>query len=1197
MGKYLFISLLYSRLMTVSTTRFNTLATEYPTRSPFHPALPLNPGERVFWGNLHGSSMGLVISAAAQAHAGPLLIITADVPSAQRLEYELRFYTGAHGNTDTTDQNALPVLTFPDWETLPYDNFSPHQDIISQRLATLYQIPTLQRGIVIVPISTLMHRMPPRNYLEGNSLLLDVGEKLDIDQLRKRLESAGYQYASQVMEHGEFTVRGSLLDLYPMGSNLPYRIDLLDNEIDSIRTFDPETQRSVEAIQRIRLMPAREFPIDKDGITRFRHAYRTCFEGDPQKSIIYRDISGGITPPGIEYYLPLFFDNTQTLHDYLPATCLIVITEGVEQAATEFWNEINERYEQRRHDLERPLPPPTKVFLQANEIFGANRNFPQIALQRSARGGVGDEHAGTYNYGTHTTPTLTLVARSPHPSAPLVEFINQFQGRILFAAETAGRRETIIDLLKGCDFHPATFDNWQAFLNSSARLGVTVIPLEHGLLIDDPCVAVIAESQIFGEQVMQRRRRKARGSRDADVLVHNLAELHIGAPVVHEEHGVGRYLGLQTLKLGGQDDATEFLTLEYAGGDKLYVPVSSLHLISRYTGAAPENAPLHRLGGEQWQRARRKAAERVHDVAVELLDIYARRAARKGHAFAAPDEQYQAFTAGFPFEETPDQHAAIQNVLSDMVSGNPMDRLVCGDVGFGKTEVAMRAVFMAVQGGKQVAVLVPTTLLAQQHYQNFKDRFADWPVRIEMLSRFRSKKEQDIAMLGINNGTVDIVIGTHKLLQGDTTFHNLGLVVIDEEHRFGVRQKERFKALRAEVDVLTLTATPIPRTLNMAVAGLRDLSIIATPPSRRLAVKTFVREWNKGLVQEACLREIKRGGQVYFLHNDVDTIEKMARQIEELVPEARVRIAHGQMRERDLEHVMFDFYHQRFNILVCTTIIETGIDVPSANTIIMNRADKFGLAQLHQLRGRVGRSHHRAYAYLIIPQRSLITADAAKRLDAIESLEELGAGFTLATHDLEIRGAGELLGDEQSGQMHEIGFTLYTELLERAVKALKSGKQPNLEQPLDNNAEIDLHIQALIPADYLPDVQTRLAMYKRISNATNEEELRELQVEMIDRFGLLSDPIRNLFQITSLKLKARPLGIRKIEAGPASGRIIFGKEPNVDSRTIIRLIQTQARSYKLDGQDKLRFMMAMPDHTTRIQAVSNILDTLTEKYV
>ena len=1193
--------------MTMPVSDFTPLATDLPTCSPFYPVLPNKPGERVFWGNLHGSSMGLVISTAAQAHAGPLMVITADVSSAQRLEYELRFYTTAQGGADAqsnaspADQHGLPVLTLPDWETLPYDNFSPHQDIISQRLATLYQLPMLQRGIVIVPISTLMHRLPPRSYLDGNSLLLDVGEQLDMDQLRKRLESAGYQCVSQVMEHGEFAVRGSLLDLYPMGSNLPYRIDLLDQYCDSIRTFDPETQRSVESIKRIRLMPAREFPINKDDITRFRQAYRTCFEGDPQKSMIYRDVSNGITPPGIEYYLPLFFTSTQTVYDYLPSNCLVVIAEGVEQAATDFWSEIGERYEQRRHDIERPLLPPTKIFLQANEVFAENRNFPQIALQR----GHTDERAGAYNYGTHTAPTLTLVARSSHPSAALVEFINQRQGRFLFAAETAGRRETIIDLLKGCDFYPTTFDNWQSFLNSNVILGIIVMPLEHGLLIDEPRIAVIAESQIFGEQVMQRRRRKVRGGRDADALVHNLAELHIGAPVVHEEHGVGRYLGLQSLKLGAlsgqalnlQNSETEFLTLEYAGGDKLYVPVSSLHLISRYTGAAPENAPLHRLGGEQWQRARRKAAERVHDVAAELLDIYARRAARQGHAFAAPDEQYRAFSAGFPFEETPDQQTAIQDVLNDMVSGKPMDRLVCGDVGFGKTEVAMRAVFMAVQGGKQVAVLVPTTLLAQQHYQNFKDRFADWPVRIEMLSRFRSKKEQDVAMLGINNGTVDIVIGTHKLLQGDITFKNLGLVVIDEEHRFGVRQKERFKALRAEVDVLTLTATPIPRTLNMAVAGLRDLSIIATPPSRRLAVKTFVREWDKGLIQEACLREIKRGGQVYFLHNDVDTIEKMARQIEELVPEAHVRVAHGQMRERDLEHVMFDFYHQRFNVLVCTTIIETGIDVPSANTIIMNRADKFGLAQLHQLRGRVGRSHHRAYAYLIIPQRSLITADAVKRLEAIESLEELGAGFTLATHDLEIRGAGELLGDEQSGQMHEIGFTLYTELLERAVKALKSGKQPNLEQPLDNNAEIDLHIPALIPADYLPDVHTRLVIYKRIANAANEEELRELQVEMIDRFGLLSEPIKNLFQITALKLKARPLGIRKIEAGPATGRIMFGKEPNVDPRTIIQLIQTQTHTYKLDGQDKLRFTLSMPDNTARVDAVNKILDRLTEKFV
>ncbi|MDX1253123.1 MAG: transcription-repair coupling factor [Gammaproteobacteria bacterium] len=1167
--------------MTISAPASNPLTSADSRLTPFQPILPAKPGERVWWGELHGSSFGLVITAAAQRHRGPVVVIMADVSAASRLEYELKFYIAK--------RDTLPVLTFPDWETLPYDSFSPHQDIISQRLATLYQLPSLQRGILIVPASTLMHRLPPRAWLEGSSLMLDVGEKLDMDQFRKRLEAAGYHCVSQVMEHGEFAVRGSLIDLYPMGCPQPFRIDLFDNEIDSIRIFDAETQRSLDSVKQIRLMPAREFALDKEAITRFRQAWRASFEGDPQRTVIYRDVSNGLAPPGIEYYLPLFFEHTGTLFDYLPAQSLLIATEGMEQAATDFWNAAGERYEQYRYNTERPLLPPARVFLQAGEVLGATHDFPRVMLQHTAV----DARAGAYNHATLPTPSLTLAPRAPQPAAALLEFVTNFPGRVLFAAETAGRRETLLELLKGIHLHPAAFDNWQAFVETEARLGITVAPLEHGLLIDTPPIAVIAEPQIFGEQAMQRRLRKTRG-RDVDALVRNLAELDIGAPVVHEEHGVGRYLGLQTLNVG--DIETEFLTLEYAGGDKLYVPVSSLHLISRYSGAAAENAPLHRLGGEQWQRAKRKAAEQVRDVAAELLDIYARRAARKGHAFPPPDEQYTAFTAGFPFEETPDQQAAIQDVIINMTSGQPMDRLVCGDVGFGKTEVAMRAVFMAVHGGAQVAVLVPTTLLAQQHYQNFKDRFADWPVRIEVLSRFRSKKEQEAALEGIAEGKVDIIIGTHKLIQDNVKFKNLGLVVIDEEHRFGVRQKERFKALRAEVDVLTLTATPIPRTLNMALSGMRDLSVIATPPARRLAVKTFVREWNKALIQEACLREIKRGGQVYFLHNEVETIEKVAREVEELVPEARVRIAHGQMRERELEHVMLDFYHQRFNILVCTTIIETGIDVPSANTIIINRADKFGLAQLHQLRGRVGRSYHRAYAYLVIPPRGVMTADAVKRLEAIESLEELGAGFTLATHDLEIRGAGELLGEEQSGQMQEVGFSLYTDLLERAVKALKSGKQPNLDQPLDTHAEIDLHIPALIPEDYLPDVHARLVMYKRIANAASDEELRELQVEMIDRFGLLPEQVKNLFQVTRLKLKARPLGIRKIEAGPAGGRILFNAQPDIDPRTIIHLIQTQPRAYKLDGQDRLRFTLAMADSAARIQGVEQVLEKLGEKY-
>jgi transcription-repair coupling factor (superfamily II helicase) len=1148
--------------------------------SPLKPYLPDHTGERLYWGQLYGSSYGLALSAAARRHAGPLLLVTEDTLAAQRLEYELRFYIG--------DNPALPVLSFPDWETLPYDNFSPHQDIVSQRLEALYRLPGLQRGVLIVPLTTLMLRLVPQNYLTANSLLLEVGERLDLTALRKRLESSGYQYVSQVMEHGEFAVRGGLVDLFPMGAAQPYRVDLLDDQVDTIRTFDTETQRTTATVKHIRLLPAREFPLNDEGIGRFRQAWRVHFEGDPQRSPLYRDVSKGLAPPGIEYYLPLFFEHMTTLFDYLPSSSLVMVSDGVEAAAERLWQEIEERYEQGRHDSERPLLPPSQLFLKIQELDNALSTFPQVITQRFE---IEPNAVGTFvNYGTQSPPALTLDARAADPMAALRTFLEEYDGRVLFAAETTGRRETLLEMLRGRGWQPVLFPNWQAFLESEARLGITVAPLEKGLLLKEPRLAIVAESQLFGERVMQRRRRKTR-ARDTENIIRNLTELHIGAPVVHEDHGVGRYLGLQVLQVG--DLETEFLTLEYAGGDKLYVPVASLHFISRYTGAAPENAPLHRLGSDQWQRAKRKAQEKVRDVAAELLEIYARRAARKGHAFTLGEEEYAAFAAAFPFEETPDQLDAIHSVLADMRSDKPMDRLICGDVGFGKTEVAMRAAFVAVQGGRQVAVLVPTTLLAQQHYQNFKDRFADWPVRVEVLSRFRSKKQQDEVVIGLADGSVDIIIGTHKLLQSDIKFKRLGLVVIDEEHRFGVQQKERFKQLRAEVDVLTLTATPIPRTLSMSLSGMRDLSIIATPPARRLAVKTFVREWNKTLIQEAVLREIKRGGQVYFLHNDLDTIEKMAQGIEALVPEAGVRVAHGQMRERELEQAMLDFYHQRFNVLVCSTIIESGIDVPSANTIIINRADKFGLAQLYQLRGRVGRSHHSAYAYLIIPPRNAITADALKRLEAIESIQDLGTGFTLASHDLEIRGAGELLGEEQSGQIQEVGYTLYTELLERAVKALRSGREPELDRPLDHGAEIDLRIPALIPEDYLPDVHTRLILYKRIASAASADELRELQVEMIDRFGLLPQPAKTLFKITELKLQAQPLGIHKIEAGEHGARLIFAEKPSVDPGKIISLIQREPKVYKLDGQNKLRIIKSLPDAATRIQAIEQILQAVT----
>ncbi len=1145
--------------------------------SPLEPQLPTRPGERRDWRGLAGDSAALAIASAAERHDGLTLIVTATPYEAQTLEAAVRFFA----------DDGLPVHTLPDWETLPYDVFSPHQDIISERLRALHALPRTRRGVLLVPGATLMQRIAPPSFLDGTTLLLGEGDRLDLDTMRVRLERAGYRCVSEVMEHGEFAVRGSILDLFPMGSDAPYRIDLFDDEVDTIRRFDPESQRSSDRVERIELLPAREFPTGEDGVTRFRRNWRAHFEGDPTVSLIYREVSEGHLPNGVEYYLPLFFEETATLFDYLPGEALVLRTEGLDRALDADWEHITTRYEQRRHDRERPLLPPQALYLRPDELRERLNALPQASVSGEA---PASESAATVRHDVEPLPALRSVPTAERPLAALEAFVTGHEGRILFVAETAGRRERLMERLAPLGMNPRVTDGWQTFLAGADRCAITTGPLETGfILTGDPPVTVIPEAALFADRASQKRRRQ-RTERDLDAIIRDLTDLHIDAPVVHEDHGVGRYKGLQTLEVGGV--ATEFLTLEYSGGDKLYVPVSSLHLVTRYTGMDSDHAPVHRLGGEQWDRAKRKAAERARDVAAELLDIYARRAARKGHAYRYEHDEYRRFAEQFPFEETPDQETAIAAVIRDLESEQPMDRVVCGDVGFGKTEVAMRAAFVGVQEGRQVAVLVPTTLLAQQHYQNFTDRFADWPVRIELLSRFRSQKEQSTALRDLAEGKVDIVIGTHKLLQPNVRFRELGLVIMDEEHRFGVRQKERLKALRAQVDVLTLTATPIPRTLNMSLAGMRDLSIIATPPARRLAVRTFVNEWNDALVQEACLREIHRGGQVYFLHNDVDSIERIAREVEALVPEARVRIAHGQMPERELERVMLDFYHQRFNVLVCTTIIESGIDVPSANTIVINRADRLGLAQLHQLRGRVGRSHHRAYAYLIAPPRRSMTSDAAKRLDAIAAHEDLGVGFTLASHDLEIRGAGELLGDEQSGQIQEVGFTLYTELLERAVRDIKAGKEPELDRPLHHGTEVDLRIPALLPDDYLPDVHTRLVQYKRIANAANTEALRELQVEMIDRFGLLPEPAKNLFRLTELKLTAQQLGIRRVEAGPGGGMLEFGESPRVDPAALVRLVQEQPGVYRLEGQEKLRFRVPTEDADSRLQQVDNLLDTL-----
>jgi len=1135
------------------------------------PPLPAASGKQ-HWGNLPGAALSLAIAEAASNAKRFTLLLTADSQSAERLQEELAFFAP-----------QLAVLHFPDWETLPYDIFSPHQDIVSQRIAALYQLPELSHGVLVVPITTALHRLAPKRFLLGSSLVLDVGQKLDVEQMRLRLEAAGYRCVDTVYEHGEFAVRGALIDLFPMGSPLPYRIDLFDDEIETLRTFDPENQRSIDKVESIRLLPAREFPLKKEAVTGFRARFRERFDVDFRRCPIYQDLSTGITPAGIEYYLPLFYEETATLFDYLPEDSQVFSLPGIEQAAEQFWSDVRNRYEERRVDPERPLLPPAELFMPVEDCFARLKLWPRVvASQQDVEPGIGRER-----FTAQALPELAIEAKASEPLGKLRRFLDEYAGRVLFTAESAGRREVLLELLARLKLRPQEVEGWEEFLASQERLAITIAPLDEGLQLDD--VALVAESPLFGQRVMQRRRREK--SRDGgENVIKNLTELREGSPVVHIDHGVGRYQGLVTLEI--EDQAQEFLLLQYAEDAKLYVPVASLHLIARYTGSDDALAPLHRLGSETWQKAKRKAAEQVRDVAAELLDIYARRAAREGYAFKDPQVDYETFAAGFPFEETPDQQAAIDAVREDLLSAKPMDRLVCGDVGFGKTEVAMRAAFIAVHGGRQVGVLVPTTLLAQQHYNSFRDRFADWPVRVEVMSRFKSAKEVQSAIAELAEGKIDILIGTHKLLQDDVKFSNLGLVIIDEEHRFGVRQKEQLKALRSEVDILTLTATPIPRTLNMSIAGMRDLSIIATPPARRLSVRTFVMEQQNTVIKEALLRELLRGGQVYYLHNDVKTIEKCASDLQALVPEARVAIGHGQMRERDLEQVMSDFYHKRFNVLVASTIIETGIDVPSANTIIIERADKFGLAQLHQLRGRVGRSHHQAYAYLLTPTRKAMTDDAQKRLEAIANAQDLGAGFVLATHDLEIRGAGELLGEGQSGQIQAVGFTLYMEMLERAVKAIRKGEQPNLEQPLGGGPEINLRLAALIPEDYLPDVHARLILYKRIANAADEDGLKELQVEMIDRFGLLPEPTKNLVRLTLLKLQAEKLGITKIDAGPQGGRIEFSADTSVDPMVLIKLIQSQPNRYKFEGATLFKFQVPMERPEERFNTLEALLERL-----
>ncbi|MCC5880199.1 MAG: transcription-repair coupling factor [Idiomarina sp.] len=1134
------------------------------------------------WRELAGSSTALALASLAEQQPRRILLITEDAPAAYRLEQEIRFFS---------PRLAPHVSVFPDWETLPYDTFSPHQDIISERLRVLAKLPESQQGVLIVSLNSLLHRIAPASFIQGQAFMLNTGERKPLEKFRRQLEQAGYRAVNQVMEHGEYSVRGSIMDIFPMGSETPYRIDYFDDDIDSIRPFDVETQRSEAPIDSVHLLPAHEFPTNDAGIEMFRRQYRDAFDANTARESVYQQVSHGSWPAGIEYYLPLFFEQTATLFDYLPDDVLLVTQGDIQKHLDSLWADIEYRYEDRRWDTNRPLLKPGQVFMRADELNSELKQRPRIRIQVPE----GTRQPGPVKFATKEVTDIQIDHQQEQPLASIAKLYKKALDKgekVLFAVESAGRRESLLELLGRVRIHPQACKSFSDFVSSDAACGIVVSPVVHSFYAQHPQANLwfITESELLGAKIAQRRRSDKRQTQSADAMIKNLAELSVGQPVVHLDHGVGRYQGLTTINAAGTD--TEFVTIEYAQKSKLFVPVASLHLISRYSGGETDSAPLNKLGNDTWEKAKQRAAEKVRDVAAELLAVYAKRESKPGYPFNINEADHARFADGFGFTETDDQLQAIHAVLADMQAPRAMDRLVCGDVGFGKTEVAMRAAFTAVNDGKQVAVLVPTTLLAQQHFDNFRDRFADWPVRVEVLSRFRSAKQTTAVLADLEAGKVDIVIGTHKLLQKDIKFHDLGLLVVDEEHRFGVRQKEQVKRLRAEVDILTLTATPIPRTLNMAMNGMRDLSIISTPPAKRLAVKTFVREFDKATVREAILRETLRGGQVYFLHNNVETIAKTAEMLNELVPEARITTAHGQMNERELERVMADFYHQRFNVLICTTIIETGIDIPTANTIIMDRADHLGLAQLHQLRGRVGRSHHQAYAYLLTPHPKRMTKDAGKRLEAIAQLEDLGAGFVLATHDLEIRGAGELLGDDQSGQIESIGFSLYMEMLEEAVTALKEGKEPSIDLLLRQQTEIELRIPALLPSDYIADVNTRLSLYKRIAGARSDADLEDLQIEMIDRFGLLPEAAKHLIRISELRLLAEPIGVRKIEVGPQGGHIEFSQDTKVDPGRIISMLQREPDIFALDGPTRLKVKSGVEDTQSRIKLLQSILHEL-----
>jgi transcription-repair coupling factor (superfamily II helicase) len=1153
-----------------------------------------SPHSRPRYTGLHGSADALALAQFAPAR-GPLVVIAASALEAQRLQEEIPFF-----------DPKLRVHLLPDWETLPYDHFSPHQDLISERLATLHQIRSNAVDIVIVPVTTALYPLPPVEHLASYTFFLKRGEKLDGAQLREQLTFAGYSHVQQVLTPGEYCVRGGIIDLFPMGSVLPFRIDLFDDEIETIATFDVDTQRTLYPVPEIRLLPAREFPMDEKGQATFRQNFRERFEGDPSRSRIYKDVSKGIAPAGIEYYLPLFFEKTATLFDYLPKNATLCLHHDVSDAIAGFTRDAASRYNLLRGDPQRPLLETRELFLSAEQFFIRIKEFARIDILANppvapAQAGTqseekldsrlhgNDEGAGNSSpCATQAIPPIAVDRRADTPTQAFQNFVQTFDGRVLLLADSLGRREILSGYLQEYGLFPSVCDDYEAFVASSEKFVLGVAPLQNGFVLEDDKLALVTETELFATQPRNRASRTAKKS-NLEGMLRDLSELKPGDPVVHELHGIARYQGLVSLDLG--EGENEFLLLEYAGEDKLYVPVSQLHVIGRYSGGAPENAPLHKLGSGAWDKAKRRAMQQVRDTAAELLNIYAQRATRKGHAFKLTYHDYEAFCAGFGFEETADQAAAIEAVLLDLQSGKPMDRLICGDVGFGKTEVALRAAFVAASEGKQVAVLAPTTLLVEQHFENFSNRFADWPIRIAELSRFRSGKETTAALKELAEGKLDIIIGTHKLIQKDVKFHNLGLVILDEEHRFGVQQKERLKALRAEVDVLTLTATPIPRTLAMSLEGLRDFSVIATAPQRRLSIKTFVSSYSQGVIREAVLRELKRGGQVYFLHNEVDTISNMLEKLETLLPEARIRIAHGQMGERDLEAVMRDFHHQRFNVLLCTTIIETGIDVPTANTIIMNRADRFGLAQLHQLRGRVGRSHHQAYAYLLVDSMDGLTSQAKKRLEAIQAMEQLGSGFFLAMHDLEIRGAGEVLGESQSGEMQEIGFSLYNDMLSAAINSLKLGKEPDIAHPLGITTEINLHTPALLPDDYCGDIHQRLVIYKRLAHCDSQQDLDDMLQELVDRFGLPPPPTQALLDSHRLRVLAKPLGISKVDASSEAIVVQFVPEPPIDPMKIITMIQSK-RHIKMAGQDKLRIELKYGDLQQRVLAIRNFFAEL-----